>query len=73
LKPGEAVLSEGQETILETAKKAARRIERKYRRKNLRWEDFDWGPLSGRRSALCWVLGSEWAEFAGERIRAGGR
>lgn len=62
LATGEEKLRPGQEEILATAKKAARRIERKFGKKNLGWNDFEWGLLSGRMSALSWVLGVEWNE-----------
>jgi hypothetical protein len=47
--------------IVKMANAAARRVERKYGKKNLGpWGDFEWGMLNGKMSALNWVLGEEW-------------
>jgi hypothetical protein len=40
---------------------AMRDCERRYGKKNLGpWDDFEWGMINGKLSALRWVLGDEW-------------
>jgi hypothetical protein len=60
-------LKEGAETIDPEVQKlmlaGMRSVEKKYGKKKLRnyyHNDFEWGMLNGKLSALRWVLGGEW-------------
>ena len=50
-----------QKDVWAGALRAAKRVENKYGKKNLGpWDDFDWGMINGKLSAIRWMLGDEW-------------
>jgi hypothetical protein len=47
--------------IIKGALSAAKKIEKKYGKKKLGpFDDFEWGMVNGKLSALRWVLGEDW-------------
>ena len=57
---GDIKLTPMDKKLLKDNEPIMRDIEERYGKANLRWDDFDWGLLSGRMSALAWVMGSDW-------------
>jgi hypothetical protein len=50
-----------QRDVWKGARASALRVEQVYGVKNLGpWDDFEWGMINGKLSALRWVLGDEW-------------
>ncbi len=58
----EEPLSEETKAKIAEIKKNCRKVERKYGKRNLGWDDFEWGLLSGKLAALAWLGGAEWNE-----------
>lgn len=49
------------DTVWEGAQRAATKTLRKYGEKNFGpWDDFEWGMINGKLSAIRWMLGDEW-------------
>jgi hypothetical protein len=46
------------------AKKSAKKVEKKYGKRNLGpYDDFEWGMINGKLSAIRWVLGDGWDQL----------
>jgi hypothetical protein len=39
---------------------SAKKVEDIYGKDNLSFDDFEWGMINGKLSALRWVIGEEW-------------
>lgn len=49
------------EGVWKQAERAARATEEQYGEDELGpWDDFEWGMINGKLSALRWVLGEDW-------------
>ena len=50
--------------IWKGALESAKKVEDKYGLENLGpWDDFEWGMINGKLSALRWILGEDWDEL----------
>jgi len=53
-----------QREIWAGALKSAQKVEKRYGLENLGpWDDFEWGMINGKVSALRWVMGEDWDEL----------
>jgi hypothetical protein len=50
-------------SIWEGVQKSAKEVEQRFKNESLSWDDFEWGMLNGKLSALRWVLGEDWDEL----------
>jgi pyrimidine deaminase RibD-like protein len=62
IESGDETLTPVRQTLYMEAEQKAAEIEARYPNGELELDDFDWGLLSGRMSALAWVMGAEWNE-----------
>lgn len=51
--------------IWEGALKSAKKVEEKFSEDELYFDDFEWGMINGKLSALRWVTGDEWDNLDG--------
>jgi hypothetical protein len=58
----EELRAEGRpEDIIQGMLAARKKVEEKYGKKNLGpYDDFEWGMINGKLSALRWALGDDW-------------
>lgn len=51
------------EDIMDGMTKGMRDMEAKYGEDNLMYDDFEWGMINGKLSALRWMAGEDWDEL----------